>query len=351
MAESPEHEFLSMTFLDTLDEFSRARLYTYREASRRKFDFACDLVRDWTRPLVGQTLWKHSEGVDKDLRTMLTQTDANIWAYVARDNVKSRALIHEAVADYRQTSHHHDLHRLKVIWVPADFDADSERDRLLVKDLLRQRISTDILFNVVFGNLTRNDIRYFLSLGGVFGLKFAVLHTIATQQMTNYTGLANELESNPSTVRRQVLDLLPTGLIWRYAEGVMYYASLKGRVFLDLCSQFLEAHGTGNFSSELLYIAKLLDLEPNTDDPHLNAASAALYGSSDSTAERYAARRAIAQMAEGLLIPASSPAALYKRLMSHLLYGIAVFDLDFASMSYVIDQREQDPWWSLTGHG
>ncbi len=62
MAESPEHEFLSTAFLDTLSEFANSRLYTYREASRRKFDFACDLIRDWTRPLVGQTLWKHTEG-------------------------------------------------------------------------------------------------------------------------------------------------------------------------------------------------------------------------------------------------------------------------------------------------
>jgi hypothetical protein len=34
--------------------------------------------------------------------------------------------------------------------------------------------------------------------------------------------------------------------------------------------------------------------------------------------------------------------------MSHLLSAIAVFDLDFASMSYVINEREQDPWWSLS---
>ncbi len=144
---------------------------------------------------------------------MLGETDATIWAYVTRDTMKSRALIHEAVADYRQTRYQGGLHRLKVIWIPADFDADSENGRLLVKDLLRRHISKDILFNVVFGNLTEGDIRYFLALGGIMGLKYAVLYNIATQQMLNYASVAQQLNSNRTTVRRQVHDLLATGFM------------------------------------------------------------------------------------------------------------------------------------------
>jgi hypothetical protein len=50
MAESAEHQFLSQCVTDTLSRLSRTSLYAYLEADRRKFDFACELLRDWSRP-------------------------------------------------------------------------------------------------------------------------------------------------------------------------------------------------------------------------------------------------------------------------------------------------------------
>jgi hypothetical protein len=91
MAEAPEHVFLSNKFLEVLQRFSKSELYSYTEAERKKFDFACNLTRDWNRLVVGQTLWKHTEGVDKDIRTMLTDSNADIWTYIVRHNVKNRA--------------------------------------------------------------------------------------------------------------------------------------------------------------------------------------------------------------------------------------------------------------------
>ncbi|KIA62416.1 hypothetical protein FG87_25270 [Nocardia vulneris] len=36
--------------VDVLSDMAKSRLYSYTEAERRKFDFACELQRDWSRP-------------------------------------------------------------------------------------------------------------------------------------------------------------------------------------------------------------------------------------------------------------------------------------------------------------
>ncbi|WP_280442536.1 hypothetical protein [Nocardia brasiliensis] len=56
MADSVEHQFLSQRVVDVLSNLAKSRLYSYTEAERRKFDFACELQRDWSRPLVGARL-------------------------------------------------------------------------------------------------------------------------------------------------------------------------------------------------------------------------------------------------------------------------------------------------------
>jgi hypothetical protein len=178
VAESVEHQFLSQCVTGVLSELSRTNLYAYVEAERRKFDFACELTRDWSRPLVGQTLWNHTAGVDKDLRTMLLDPDAQICAYVARDTVKARRLLSEVTKDFRSSGVPVALHRLRVLWVPPDFDADDEEQRKVVTELLRDSVTRDILMNVVLGNLTAEDVRFFVRISGIAGLHLALLHEI-----------------------------------------------------------------------------------------------------------------------------------------------------------------------------
>ena len=89
MAESPEHQFLSCEFLDVVERFSGSHLYSYRESERKKFDFSCIMAENWDYSLDGQTLWKHTEGIDKDVRTLVTASNSQITAYVARDTVKN----------------------------------------------------------------------------------------------------------------------------------------------------------------------------------------------------------------------------------------------------------------------
>jgi hypothetical protein len=129
VAEPAEHQFLSERVTDVLSDLSRTRLYAYVEAERRKLDFACELLRDWSRPLVGQTLWNHAAGVDNDLRTTLLDPETEIRAYVARDTVKARRLLSEVMKDFRASGVPVGPHRLRVLWVPPDFDADDESQR------------------------------------------------------------------------------------------------------------------------------------------------------------------------------------------------------------------------------
>ncbi|PCD05707.1 hypothetical protein CMV16_22000 [Peribacillus simplex] len=263
MAESPEHIFLSDYFLEVMYEFSELRLYGFKEADRKKYDFACILEKDWQRPLIGQTLWKHTEGIDKDIRIMLGEKQANIWSYIARDTTKNRALLHEVVEDYKNMGMENDLYRLKVFWVPHDFDADNLESQSIIKTILKESVVTDILFNIVFGTLSANDIRYFLNDTGLIGLNFAVLHEVATNGFINYPQLSKRFEVSAGPLRERIIRLTGSGLLWQLGTGSMYYVSLKGRVFLQIINRlFTEVVHNNTISAEMLFIIRKLGLEP-----------------------------------------------------------------------------------------
>src|SRR2546421_1082138 len=228
MAEAPEHIFLSQKFLEILHDFSSLQLYGYTEAERKKFDFACDIHRDWRRVLVGQTLWKHDEGIDKDIRSLLTKSGTDILAYVIRDNVKNRNAFSEAVQDFRNMGYEDQLFKLKPFWVPEDFDADSDQARKVVEKTLKVAVVQDILFSVIFGNLTANDIRFFLGLPGIPGLNLAVLYEIATRGFVSYSLLSKWLKVSINPVREKVLILQGCGLVSIAGSGSPF-VSLKGR--------------------------------------------------------------------------------------------------------------------------
>jgi hypothetical protein len=264
MTESAEHQFLSQCVTATLSRLAATNLYAYVEAERRKFDFACELLRDWSRPLVGQTLWNHTAGVDKDLRTMLLDPDAEVCAYVARDTVKARRLLSEAIKDFRSGASPVAPHRLRVFWVPQDFDADIEDQRAVVEEMLQESISRDILMNVVFGNLTREDARFFIRTSGIPGLHLAVLHAISTQQnqYSRPKELAEALHVSQGAIRDRLVRLLGCGFLAQFGGGTtLTRATPKGRVFLDLCSELSKQHSSGNrVGDETLQILRLLDM-------------------------------------------------------------------------------------------
>ncbi|WP_153040556.1 hypothetical protein [Actinoplanes sp. TFC3] len=263
MAESPEHQFLSQCVSDTLNDLARTNLYAYVEAERRKFDFACELVRDWSRPLVGQTLWNHTAGLDKDIRTMLLDSEAEICAYVARDTMKGRRLFSEAIRDFRASGMPISPHRLRVFWVPPDFDADDESQRDFVRSLLGDRVSRDILMNVVFGNLTAEDVRFFVRTSGTPGLHFSLLHAISTSrdEYSRLKDLAESLDVSQGAIRERLIRLLGSGFLSQFGGGAtLAQATSKGRLFLDLSSQLWIESRKGVLSDELLHILRLLEM-------------------------------------------------------------------------------------------
>ena len=263
MAESAEHQFLSQCITRVLSDLSRTNLYAYVEAERRKFDFACELLRDWSRPVVGQTLWNHTAGVDKDLRTMMLDPDAEICAYVARDSVKARRLLSEVMKDFRSSGADIAPHRLRVFWVPHDFDADDEAQRNLVTEMLAENVSRDILMNVVFGNLTAEDVRFFVRTSGIAGLHLSLLHVISTsdERYMKAGDLATRLGVSSGAIRERLLRLLGCGFVTQFGGGATRsQATLKGRVFLDLCGEMQRQIASGRLEPELLQILRLLEM-------------------------------------------------------------------------------------------
>ncbi|MFD8631353.1 hypothetical protein [Streptomyces sp. NPDC059533] len=263
MTESAEHQFLSECTAEVLERLSRTTLYAYVEAERRKFDFACELRRDWSRPLVGQTLWNHTAGVDKDVRTMLLDAEADICAYVARDTIKARRLLSEAIKDFKSGRDLARSHRLRVFWIPEGFDADDESQRNFVAELLEEQVSRDILMNVVFGNLTAEDVRFFGRTSGLAGLHLALLFVISTasEEFSSTRDLAEKLQVSQGAVRERLIRLAGCGLLRQFGGGATRAgATLKGRVFLDFCGVLRREISSGSLSAELLHLMRLLDM-------------------------------------------------------------------------------------------
>ncbi|MFF7563818.1 hypothetical protein ACFZB4_28060 [Streptomyces pseudovenezuelae] len=194
---------------------------------------------------------------------MLLDAEADICAYVARDTIKARRLLSEALHDFRSGSDMARSHRLRVFWIPEDFDADDESQRDLVADLLTEQVSRDILMNVVFGNLTADDVRFFVRTSGLAGLHLSLLFVISTaaEEFSRIRDLAELLGVSQGAVRERLIRLLGCGFLRQFGGGAtLAGATLKGRVFLDFCGVLRREIGGGDMSAELLHVMRLLDM-------------------------------------------------------------------------------------------
>lgn len=259
MSEGPEHDFLKNTFNRTLHQFSSLRLYSVVESERRKFDLSCVIERDWSRPLIGQVAWSHSEGLDKDLRTLLTDTDSEIKAYIAKDTIRHRKAVDEIVGDFRRSERFKDLYRLKMFWIPSDFSADLESDRRTVAGALTEQVVSDLLLNVIFGNLAPREVRLLLVSGGILGLGVAILHYIAVHGFTNITSMVKDLGLKSSTPAREKLVLLHSLELVSAPDMAAYYEpTVKGKVVLELFRRLHEELQAGSLSDEMRFLLERL---------------------------------------------------------------------------------------------
>ncbi|MDN7513814.1 hypothetical protein QZM67_01535 [Burkholderia sp. AU45251] len=271
MAESAEHLFLKQTFLTVLKRFSRIDLYGFCETDRKLFDFSCLVERDWERPLVGQVLWGHTDGIEKDVRSLLHDDGAEITPYIVRDSVKTYQALEEIIASYRNSPARGRLARLKLLPVPSDFDADNASQRDCVERLLTEKIVDDIIFNVVFGHIAEEHVQFFLDASGTLGLNLAILYVIATEGFLNISTLSKRLQVSASPVREQLLLLKGAGFIRADRDKALYEMTSRGRLFLDLVRRVDHELETGDLTDECAYILSRLGCAPIALDERLEA--------------------------------------------------------------------------------
>ena len=222
---------------------------------------ACLLERDWSRPLVGQVLWRHSSGIDKDIRTLLLDPQAEIKLYVVRDHIRNRQVLAEALEDFKRSGST-DLYQLKVIWIPADFDADKDAQRLLIRDLVQSQIVSDILLNIVFGNLDANHIRLFLTSPGIPGVNLALLDLIDRSDRLNYSEMSRALGVSKGPIREKIFLLHGGALIATSPGYIAYRTTPRGRLLLDLLGRLTwEMEVANAISPEMTYILSKLECQ------------------------------------------------------------------------------------------
>ncbi len=276
MAESPEHQFLEEAFLQTLSNFSSLSLFGMTEVHRRTFDFGCNLERDWTLPLIGQVGWGNRVGLDKDLRTLFAEEGAAIRALVIKGDMAYQLRLAEIVKALEQRGY--ELFSLKVFPIAPDFDADCEDHRVAVQRELRDRIANDLLFNVVFGGISSEHVRYFarnvdrlvsvrhrpqFGSSGTFGTTLAVLHHLAAEHFISNRGVSAALGISVGRVREAILVLEGAGFIVRFGKSDSgWRVVLRGRVFLELLGRIWIALEKSDWEGELVYVLNRLGCEP-----------------------------------------------------------------------------------------
>ncbi|NTE89567.1 hypothetical protein [Agrobacterium rubi] len=264
-----------------------------REAERRKFDYGCMLLRDTTRPLVSQVLWNHEEGLEKDLRTLLFEGEAALKIYFVRDRIRNRAKIDEAIQSYRLNQATATLLRgLKIIAIPEGFDADSEVQRVWMDKHILETVSSDLLFAVVFGKLTAQDVRVFAQHGGPIGLKIAVLHAINTVGLEHGPTFEKQLGMRGSPLREVIAMLTGVGLVVAPAFSIQRVPTLKGRFLLDLARLLtFERETLNDWSDETKMILRYLNVDPTDGWQELDERKASAGFTSDLIISvRYAAQ-------------------------------------------------------------
>jgi hypothetical protein len=264
VAESPEHRFLSEAILAIMQEVSTSRLYAYREADRRKFDFSCDLATNWKRVISGQTIWKHTEGIDKDVRILLSDSEPDALVYIARDTVKNKSVLREAISDFRKTTLMERVSRLRVFWVPEDFDADREDHRHLVYAELKESVSRDLLLSTVLGGISSGDIASFTNWCNASGLALAALVEIGRAGFCNYTALGRSLGTRADRTKEWIVLLSVSGFIEQSPEisNGIYQISPKGQALLDICGRlYCDPDVLTASDSSVQYVCTLLGLD------------------------------------------------------------------------------------------
>lgn len=264
---SAEHEFIVSQLDYALKRHSRTALLGIAEAERKKFDYGCLLDRDLSRPLVAQVLWSHPEGIDKDLRTLIHDSEATLKLYLVRQTTKHLIRIDEVMQSYRRDpTLSGKLVGLRPIPIPSDFDADKEEDRAWLSEYLDARIQDDVLFGVVFGRLTPRDFAMFDRHGGPVGLKIAILQVISNHGLVTNPELKERINyGTTGPIRECIAMLTGVGLVAPVGASVLCMPTPKGRLLLDVLRRlYFEWSQQNNWSPETALLLRALEVRDLT---------------------------------------------------------------------------------------
>lgn len=241
MSTSAEHQFIAEELGSVLEHYSRTRLFGVLEADRKKHDYACVLERDCERPLVAQVLWSHTEGVHKDLMTLLHDREATLKVYLVKDTTKHRLRIDEVISEYRNNDTTKGLLQgLKLIFLPSEFDADRPAEQDLMSSFISRILCKDLLFSTVFGRLSPFDVRLFANHGGPAGLKYTVLAEITQNGLIHNPTFKKNIGYTTNSPLREITAMLSAlGLVRSVDRTNIYLPTVKGRMFLDLTRHLL----------------------------------------------------------------------------------------------------------------
>ncbi|RMB86164.1 hypothetical protein CTZ28_07730 [Streptomyces shenzhenensis] len=249
-----------------MENASRSRLFGYVEGQRKLFDFSCDLKKDWSKVVSGQTLWKHGgDGIDKDIRTLLNEPDIAAAVYIARHESRNRTRLAEVTQSFLNTPMRDRLSRLRVFWVPSDFDADDEQAQESTYSYLKEEMTKDLLMQVALGGLNPLDVTRFSSSRRP-GLPIAILSHVKQHGYRNHSHTAKVLATSKDALRAETERLFVIGFLASDSlQGGIYRVTDSGSAMLDVCSRLRDyLHGTlgdENENLELEHICRLLGID------------------------------------------------------------------------------------------
>lgn len=270
MAESAEHKLITDAFEYALSLAASTKLIGIREADRKTFDYGCVVARDMSRPLVTQVLWKHDEGIEKDIMTLAFEKKASVKVYFFRDTIKNRMRIDECLERFRENDHDRNkLNGLRLIPIMPDLDAASAEQREHITRHISGAFNRDVLFQIFLGNLSSDDVRIFADHGGIIGMKMAALALIDKIGLVHGPTFEQALGKKGSPLREVITMLAGARFIKRPASTNQAFPTLKGRALLDLSRKILfELTTLSQWSDSMLHVLKMLHIAaPEFKDP------------------------------------------------------------------------------------
>ena len=193
--------------------------------------------------------------------------------------------------------------------------------------------------DVLFGNLTGDDIRFLQISSPSVAMNLAVLYEIAYQRRITPEEIARKYGRKVSHIRQSVYNLLGRGFLWQ--EGLLGspHVSIKGRAYLSfLYRLYLEGEkehvpgGPTPFDLEFKYIMRKLGLDPDVDNTIVADAAARLDDAANLSEDEL--------LRQLVLMGKWSPYNWCGHVFTTIYAGIEKWGLDLSNLNFIISEQE-----------